>query len=102
MVAPGHHPEGARITNSHQTMPDRHRGRRVSRAARLSSDRQKAIHFQALSVPVQAPRRFDQLTDPAAHALITGIRQQRGDEAALIAAELLARRRAEHVSTAGA
>jgi integrase/recombinase XerD len=47
-------------------------------------------------------RRFDQLTDPTAHALITGIRQQRGDEAALIAAELLARRRAERVSTAGA
>jgi integrase/recombinase XerD len=47
-------------------------------------------------------RRFDQLTDPAAHALITGIRQQRGDEAALIAAELLARRRAERLSTADA
>lgn len=47
-------------------------------------------------------RRFDQLTDPAAHALITDIRQQRGTEAALIAAELLARRRAERVTTAGA
>ena len=32
-------------------------------------------------------RRFDQLTDPAAHALITGIRQQRGDQAALIAGQ---------------
>jgi len=30
------------------------------------------------------------------------IRQQRGDDAALIAADLLARRRAERVSTAGA
>jgi len=29
-------------------------------------------------------RRFDQLTDPAAHTLIAGIRQQRGDEAALL------------------
>ena len=47
-------------------------------------------------------RRFDALTDPAAHALVAGIRQQRGDEAALFAAELLARRRAERVSTADA
>jgi hypothetical protein len=70
--------------------------RHVSRA------RSRLCRNPDLSVPVQAPRRFDQLTDPAAHALITGIRQQRGDEAALIAAELLARRRAEHVSTAGA
>ncbi len=47
-------------------------------------------------------RSFDRITDPAAHALIAGIRQQRGDDAALIAADLLARRRAERVSTAGA
>ena len=47
-------------------------------------------------------RRFDQLTDPAAHTLIAGIRQQRGDDAALLAADLLVRRRAERVSTAGA
>ncbi|MGD0103139.1 MAG: tyrosine-type recombinase/integrase [Rhodopila sp.] len=47
-------------------------------------------------------RRFDQLTDPAAHALISGIRQRRGDEAALLAADLLAQRRAERVTTAGA
>ena len=47
-------------------------------------------------------RQFDQLTDPAAHALIAGICQQRGDDAALIAADLLVRRRAERVSTAGA
>jgi len=47
-------------------------------------------------------RSFDCITDPAAHALIAGIRQQRGDDAALIAADLLARRRAERVSTAGA
>jgi len=40
-------------------------------------------------------RRFDALTDPAAHNLVTGIRQQRGDDAALMAAELLAHRRAE-------
>ncbi|MGH7107519.1 MAG: tyrosine-type recombinase/integrase [Acetobacteraceae bacterium] len=45
-------------------------------------------------------RRFDQLTDPAAHALVAGIRQQRGDETALLAAELLAGRRAERVSLA--
>ena len=42
-------------------------------------------------------RRFDQLTDPAAHALVAGIRHQRGDDAAL-AAELLARCRAERVA----
>ena len=47
-------------------------------------------------------RRFDQLTDPAAHALVSGIRQQQGDEAALLAADLLAQRRAERVTTAGA
>jgi integrase/recombinase XerD len=45
-------------------------------------------------------RRFDQLTDPAAHALVAAIRQQRGDEPALLAAELLAGRRAERVSLA--
>jgi len=47
-------------------------------------------------------RRFDQLTDPAAHTLLTSIRQQRGDDAALIAADLLARRRAEQINIAGA
>ncbi len=47
-------------------------------------------------------RRFDALTDPAAHTLIASIQQQRGDDAALIAADLLARRRAERLSTAGA
>jgi integrase/recombinase XerD len=47
-------------------------------------------------------RRFDQLTDSAAHILVTSIRQQRGDDAALIAADLLARRRAEQINIAGA
>jgi integrase/recombinase XerD len=47
-------------------------------------------------------RRFDQLTDPAAHTLVASIRQQRGDDAALIAADLLARRRAEPINIAGA
>ena len=47
-------------------------------------------------------RRFDQLTDPAAHTLIADIQRQRGDDAALIAADLLARRRAEQINTAGA
>jgi integrase/recombinase XerD len=47
-------------------------------------------------------RRFDQLTDPAAHSLVTSIRQQRGENAAMIAADLLARRRAEQVNIAGA
>jgi len=47
-------------------------------------------------------RRFDQLTDPAAHTLVASIRQQRGDDAALIAADLLAHRRAEPINIAGA
>ncbi len=47
-------------------------------------------------------RRFDQLTDPGAHSLVASIRQQRGEGAALLAADLLARRRAEKVTTAGA
>jgi hypothetical protein len=47
-------------------------------------------------------RSFDRITDPAAHALIAGIRQRRGDDAAVLAAELLARRRAERVSTVDA
>ena len=47
-------------------------------------------------------RRFDQLTDPAAHTLVANIRQQRGDDAALLAAELLTRRRAEQVTIADA
>jgi integrase/recombinase XerD len=47
-------------------------------------------------------RRFDQLTDPAAHTLVASIQRQRGDDAALIAADLLARRRAEPVNPAGA
>ena len=47
-------------------------------------------------------RRFDQLTDPTAHALIAGIQQRQGDEAALFAADLLAQRRAERLTTAGA
>jgi len=33
---------------------------------------------------------------------VASIRQQRGDDAALLAADLLVRRRAEQVSTAGA
>ena len=47
-------------------------------------------------------RRFDQLTDPAAHTLVARIQRQRGDDAALIAADWLARRRAEPVNPAGA
>jgi hypothetical protein len=34
--------------------------------------------------------------------LISGIRQRRGEEAALLAADLLEQRRAERVTTAGA
>jgi integrase/recombinase XerD len=44
-------------------------------------------------------RSFDRITDPAAHALIAGIQQRQGNEAAVLAAELLAQRRAERVTT---
>ena len=47
-------------------------------------------------------RRFDQLTDPAAHTLVADIRKHRGDDAALLAADLLARRRAGQVNAADA
>jgi integrase/recombinase XerD len=43
-------------------------------------------------------RKFDALTDPGGHELVVGIRRQRGDDAALLAAELLAQRRAERIS----
>lgn len=58
------------------------------------------IYAETTAVTLQ--RKFDQLTDPAAHALVSSIRQRQGDEAALLAADLLAQRRAERVSTAGA
>lgn len=47
-------------------------------------------------------RSFDRLTDPAARTFIADIRQRQGDEAGVIAAQLLAQRRAEciQVSTA--
>ena len=47
-------------------------------------------------------RRFDALTDPSAHEFVVGIRRQRGDEAALLAADLLAQRRAERVNSVDA
>jgi len=47
-------------------------------------------------------RKFDALTDPGAHELIVGIQQKRGDDAALLAAELLAQRRAERISSVDA
>jgi integrase/recombinase XerD len=56
----------------------------------------------AETTAVALKRSFDRITDPTAHALITGIQQRHGDEAAVLAADLLAQRRAERVSTAGA
>ena len=53
------------------------------------------IRLYAETTAATLQRSFDQITDPAAHALIAGIRQQRGGDAALIAADLLAQRRAE-------
>jgi integrase/recombinase XerD len=45
-------------------------------------------------------RRFDALTDAGAHDLVAAIRRQRGDDVALLAADLLAQRRAERLSSA--
>jgi integrase/recombinase XerD len=47
-------------------------------------------------------RKFDALTDPAAHELVAGTRRRLGDDAALLAAELLAQRRAERISSVDA
>ena len=68
----------------------------------LGHDSITTTRLYAETTTATPQRRFDQLTDPAAHALVASIRQQRGDNAALLAADLLARRRAEQVTTAGA
>lgn len=48
-------------------------------------------------------RKFDQVTDPAARALLSGIRHNRGDDAALLAADLLSTDRDDRpVTSAGA
>ncbi|TIM99977.1 MAG: hypothetical protein E5Y38_14760 [Mesorhizobium sp.] len=48
-------------------------------------------------------RKFDQVTDPAAQALLSGIRHTRGDDAALLAANLLSKDQvARPVTSAGA
>ena len=59
-------------------------------------------HLFAETTAATLQRRFDQLTDSTAHALVAGIRQKQGDEAALVVANLLALRRAERVTTASA
>lgn len=48
-------------------------------------------------------RKFDQVTDPAARALLSGIRHNRGDDAAILAADLLSTDRNNRpVTSAGA
>ena len=47
-------------------------------------------------------RKFDQLTDPAAHTVIAAVQHRRGDEAAVLAAQLLVERRREQLISAGA
>lgn len=48
-------------------------------------------------------RKFDQVTDPAARALLSGFRHDRGDDAALLAADLLSTDRNNRpVTSAGA
>ena len=47
-------------------------------------------------------RKFDQLTDPAAQRLVAAVQDRRGDEAAVLTAELLAERRGRRLTSAGA
>ena len=46
-------------------------------------------------------RKFDQLTDPAAHTVVAAVQDRRGDEAAILATQLLAERRRERLISAG-
>ena len=77
---------------------DRRRAWTSASVAICSSDTR--LYAETTAATLQ--RRFDQLTDPTAHALISGIRQRQGDKAALLAADLFAQRRAERLTTAGA
>ena len=47
-------------------------------------------------------RNFDRLTDPTAHQLVAAVQDRRGDEAAVLAVELLAERRERRLTPAGA
>ena len=47
-------------------------------------------------------RKFDQLTDPAAHRLVAAVQDRRGEAAAFLAAQLLTDRRGERLTSAGA
>ena len=47
-------------------------------------------------------RKFDQLTDPAAYQLVATVQHRRGDEAAVVAAQLLTERRRERLIAADA
>jgi integrase/recombinase XerD len=47
-------------------------------------------------------RKFDQLTDPAALQVVTAVQHRRGDDAAVLAAELLAERRGQRLTSAEA
>jgi integrase/recombinase XerD len=47
-------------------------------------------------------RRFDQLTDPAALQVVSAVQHRRGDDAAVLAAQLLAERRRQRLTSAGA
>jgi integrase/recombinase XerD len=47
-------------------------------------------------------RKFDQLTDPAALQVVTAVQHRHGDDAAVLAAELLAERRGQRLTSADA
>jgi integrase/recombinase XerD len=47
-------------------------------------------------------RRFDQLTDPAALQVVSAVQHRRGGDAAVLAAQLLAERRRQRLTSAGA
>ena len=58
------------------------------------------LNLEMTAIPLQC--RLDQLRDPAATSLVNSVYQQRGNFAALLAADLLVRRRAEKVTPTGA
>ncbi len=46
-------------------------------------------------------RKFDQLTDPTAHTVVAAVQDRRGEEAAILAAQLLTARRRGQLTSAG-
>ena len=56
----------------------------------------------AETTAVLLQRRFDQLTDPAALQVVTAVQHRHGDDAAALAAQLLAEHRRQRLTSADA